>query len=219
MSSSKDVHGTPHPGQGAGFAPGGRDHEHHPQTGSVDQAVDLHPDEAAAGGGRFDPELAEGDLAAELDIAQRQATEHLELAQRVQAEFENFRRRQQRDQEDAIKRAGQRIVEELLPVLDNLERAIDHTVAGGDLQQLLKGVEMVQGQVLGVFAKEGVDVVDPFGQPFDPTVHQAVQQREDDAVPEHTVVEVLQKGYMMGGRVVRPAMVIVSTGGPQSPKG
>lgn len=222
MTSAKDPSGMSHPGGTGGSSPSSassRDHDHHPQAESVDEAVGLNVNEGAAGGGRFDPELAEGDLAADLEIAQKEAREHLEVAQRVQAEFENFRKRQAAVQEDAIKRAGQRIVEELLPVVDNLERAIEHTVAGGDPQQLLKGVEMVQSQILGVFAKEGVDVVDPFGQPFDPTVHQAVQQREDGSVPEHTVVEVLQKGYTMGGRVVRPAMVIVSTGGPVSPKG
>lgn len=180
------------------------------------EPLDL-PGEAGIGGAAYDPQL-EGDLGAELEVARRQAADHLDLARRTQAEFENFRKRMARDQADAVNRAGQRIVEELLPVLDNLDRAIDHTLSGGDVQHLLRGVEMVQGQILGVFEKEGVTVEDPFGRPFDPSVHQAVSQREDDGVPEHTVVEVLQKGFVMHGRVVRPAMVIVSTGGPAGPK-
>lgn len=173
---------------------------------------------------RIDPEL-ESDLGAEFDLrgdqlqeeleaAREDAARHLDAAQRVQAEFENFRKRTQREMEEGRKRAGQRIIEELLPVLDNLERAIDHTVAGGDLEHLLKGVEMVHQQVTDVFAKEGVEIVDPFGEPFDPNIHQAVGQREDTEVPDGTVVEVFQKGYSLGGRVVRPARVIVSTGGP-----
>ncbi len=174
------------------------------------------------------PEIDSGledDLGAEFDLrgdnlehavetARAEAAGHLETAQRLQAEFENYRRRVTRDQGDLVARAGQRIVEELLPVLDNLERAIDHTTAGGDLTQLLKGVEMVHQQVLDVFGKEGVEVLDPTGAEFDPQVHHAVGQRDDATVPDGTVLEVFQKGYSLGGRVVRPAMVIVSTGGP-----
>ncbi len=166
-----------------------------------------------------DPELEEDlaampDLEGELEVAREEAARNLAAAQRWQAEFENFRKRQTAQAADQATRAGQRIVEELLPVLDNLERAIDHTVRGGDLDHLVKGVESVHAQILGVFTKEGVEVIDPFGQGFDPTMHHAVNQVEDPELPEHTVVEVFQKGYTMGGRVVRPAMVVVSTGGP-----
>jgi molecular chaperone GrpE len=166
-----------------------------------------------------DPELEEDlaampDLEGELEQAREEAARNLASAQHWQAEFENFRKRQTAQAADQATRAGQRIVEELLPVLDNLERAIDHTVRGGDLDHLVKGVESVHAQILGVFTKEGVEVIDPFGSAFDPTVHHAVNQVEDPELPEHTVVEVFQKGYAMGGRVVRPAMVVVSTGGP-----
>lgn len=184
---------------------------------SEKEPVELHPDEGAAGGAAYgDEQLVGGDLGAELELAQRQANEHLELAKRVQAEFENYRKRMQREQADAIARAGQRLIEELLPVLDNLERAIDHTTAGGDVADLLKGVELVHSQFLDVFAKEGVEVDDPFGRRFDPSKEQAVGQREDAEVPDGTVVDVYQKGYVMNGKVIRPAMVVVSTGGPHS---
>lgn len=153
-------------------------------------------------------------LQAELDAAREEAEQHLETARRTQAEFENFRKRSQRDMEDTRKRAGERVITQLLPVLDNLERAIDHTVAGGDPDSLLKGVEMVKQQVLDVFDKEGVEILDPLGQPFDPNMHQAVQQQADETVPDGTVISVFQKGYRLGGRVVRPAMVVVSAGGP-----
>jgi molecular chaperone GrpE len=151
---------------------------------------------------------------AELESVRAEAAGNLELAQRVQAEFDNYRKRMAREQQDAIKRAGQRIVEELLPILDNMERAIDHAALAGETGELLQGLEMVHAQVLDVFAKEGVSVDDPFGREFDPERAQAVGQKEDPSLPEHTVVEVYQKGYVMNGRVVRPAMVIVSTGGP-----
>lgn len=171
-----------------------------------------------------DPEL-EADLGPELTFrgdtrdadlaaAHAETAEWRDRAARAQAEFENARRRLSAQHADAVKRAAGRVVEELLPVLDNLERAIDHATAEGSSSELLKGVEMVHAQILDVFAKEGVELEDPFGGPFDPERHQAVGEREDVEVPEGTVVDVYQKGYVMHGRVLRPAMVIVSTGGP-----
>lgn len=155
------------------------------------------------------------DIEAELAAAREEAARNLEAAARWQAEFENFRRRQTAQAEDQVLRASERVVERLLPVIDDLERTIEHTVAGGDLPHLLKGVEMVSKQLVDVLGREGVDVIDPFGQAFDPHAHQAVSQREDTEVPEHTVIEVFQKGYRMHGRVLRPATVVVSTGGPE----
>jgi molecular chaperone GrpE len=157
-------------------------------------------------------------LRLELEEARAQVTANLDLAQRKQADFENFRKRMRVEQADAAMRAGRRIIEEILPVLDNLERAIEHTTAGGDLAELLKGVEMVHGQVLDVLCKEGVEIQDPFGSLFDPEFHQAVGQLEDDTAAEGTVAEVYQKGYVMHGRVIRPAQVVVSTGGPAPQK-
>jgi molecular chaperone GrpE len=178
----------------------------------------------------IDPEL-EQDIGAQLgadgsDIdmiaaLRDEAARNLAAAQRWQAEFENYRKRQERDITELRTRAGERIIIELFPVVDDLDRAIDHTVASGvtgaELEQLLKGVEMARARILEVFAKEGIEVIDPFGQPFDPHAHHAVGQREDPEMAEHTVVEVYQKGYRLGGRVIRPAMVVVSTGG-HSPK-
>jgi molecular chaperone GrpE len=174
-----------------------------------------------------DPELVDDlgalldagrDADAELEAARDEAARNLAAAQKWQAEFENYRRRQERDLAGIKSRAGERIVTELIPVLDDLDRAIDHAVksaaSGGELEHLLSGVQMVRSRVAGVFEREGVEVIDPLGAEFDPHRHQAVGQREDPDMPEHTVVEVYQKGYLMGERVVRPAMVIVSSGGP-----
>jgi len=173
----------------------------------------------------FDPELADdlgaefelrGDvMEAELEAARAEAADLRDRVTRAQAEFDNFRKRTTRERDDERKRATERLVSELLPAIDNLERAVEHTTAGGDLKHLLAGVQAVHTQVVGILAKEGVGVIDPFGSPFDPTTHQAVSQQEDLEVPEGTVVAVFQKGYEMGGRIVRPAMVVVSTGGPR----
>jgi len=184
-------------------------------------------DETPLAGSGIDPELVE-DLgaqieagltqSAELESARAEADRNLADARRWQAEFENYRKRQERDQLEMRVRASQRVVEQLLPVLDDLDRAIDHTVAsaasGAELEQLLTGVEMVRTRILTVFSNEGVTVIDPFGGAFDPHLHQAVAERPEPELPEHTVVEVYQKGYLLGGRVIRPAAVVVSTGGP-----
>ncbi|MBF4509241.1 MAG: nucleotide exchange factor GrpE [Aeromicrobium sp.] len=180
----------------------------------------------SAAPGLTDPELEQdlgaeyefrGDvLEGELETARAEAAAHLETAQRVQAEFDNYRRRVARDAEDAAKRAGQRVITELLPALDNLERALAHVEAGGDGAELTDGVRMVLEQVLDVFGKEGVERIDPVGAAFDPNEHQAVGQAERADVPEGTVVEMFQCGYRMHGRVLRPAMVVVSTGGPRA---
>jgi molecular chaperone GrpE len=172
----------------------------------------------------LDPELTDdlgaefefrGDqLEGELEAARREAAGHLDTAQRLQADFENYRRRVARDADDAARRAGQRVISEMVPALDNLERALVHVEAGGSGEQLVDGVRMVLQQVLDVFAKEGVERIDPVGQPFDPNEHQAVGQAERNDVPEGTVVDMYQAGYRMHGRVLRPAAVIVSTGGP-----
>lgn len=155
-------------------------------------------------------------LEAELEAARQEADRHLETAQRLQAEFDNYRKRMAREQEDAVKRAGQRIIMEVLPALDNLERAVAHAEEAGESSDLTDGVRMVLQQILDVFAKEGVERIVPEGEPFDPNEHQAVGQAERDDVPEGTCVDVYQCGYRMHGRVLRPATVVVSTGGPRS---
>jgi len=173
-------------------------------------------------GDDIDPELTE-DLGAELEFrgdvvddeieaARAEAGEWRDKAMRAQADFENTRKRLEVRHTDALLRAGERVVEALLPVIDDLERAIDHAVAdGGDIAE---GLGAVHRKLLAVIAREGCTSIDPFGQPFDPARHNAVQMREDAEMPDHTVVEVFQKGYEMHGRVLRPAMVVVSTGGP-----
>ena len=170
----------------------------------------------------FDPELAEdlgaefplrGDqLEASLEEALAEAQGWRDKAMRAQADYENTRKRLEARHSDALLRAGERIVEALLPVLDDLDRAIDHAV--GDGSDVVEGLDAVRRKLLDVLGREGCQVIDPFGAPFDHHKHSAVQMREDLEVADQTVVEVFQKGYEMHGRVLRPAMVVVSTGGP-----
>ena len=140
-------------------------------------------------------------LAAERD-------EYLALAQRAQADFENYRKRAVRDQERLVAHAHERLVRELLPILDGLERALE---AGEQHEEakLLDGVRLVEKALRGALAKEGLIEIETDG-PFDPHVHEALlTQPSPDAAPG-SVLEVVQRGYRVGDRVVRPARVIVA---------
>lgn len=177
---------------------------------------------AGTAGSPVDPEL-EGDLGAELEFrgdvmedeleaARAEAADWRDKAARAQADFENTRKRLEMRHADEVARAGERIVINVLPVLDDLDAAIDHAV--GDGSDLVDGLDAVRRKLFAVLEREGCSAIDPFGEEFDPARHNAVQMRDDAEVADHTVVEVFQKGYEMHGRVLRPAMVVVSTGGP-----
>jgi len=131
---------------------------------------------------------------------------------RLQADFENFRRRALREREEAIRYGAQNLFKDLLTTVDNLERAIDHARrgGGGDSENLLQGVELVQKDLLGLMARHGVTEIDAIGKPFDPAQHEAMAQAADASVAPNTVLEVLQKGYKLRDRLLRPARVIVA---------
>jgi molecular chaperone GrpE len=131
---------------------------------------------------------------------------------RLQADFENFRRRALREREEAVRYGTQNLFKDLLTTVDNLDRAIDHTRkgAGADLDNLLQGVELVQKGLLGLMARHGVVEVEALGKPFDPAHHEAMAQTPDASVAPNTILEVLQKGYKLRDRLLRPARVIVA---------
>ncbi len=145
-----------------------------------------------------------------LDKKETEAAEYLDTLKRVQAEMENFRKRMMKEQEQIIQYAAQTVILELLPVIDNLERALDTAKAESEGTKLLEGVELIYSQLKGILERECVEVVDPVGEPFDPQHHEAVMQIESDGHEENTVVEVMQKGYILKGRLLRPATVIVA---------
>lgn len=139
-----------------------------------------------------------------------QAEEHQNRMLRAMADMDNLRRRARKEQEDLAKYASQKVVEELLPILDNFERALAADKEAMTLESLLTGVDMVYRQMVQVFDKEGLTAIQAKGLPFDPHVHQAVMQTQDPEFDSGVVVEELQKGYMFKDRVVRPAMVKVN---------
>ncbi len=151
---------------------------------------------------------AEPSLEERLADAEARAEEYLALAQRTQADFENYRKRAVRDQESLVARAHERVVKELLPILDDLERALD---AAGDHEEakLEDGVRLVLRALADLLAREGLAEIATDGA-FDPHVHEALlAQPAEDAESGH-VLQVLQKGYRLGDKVVRPARVIVA---------
>lgn len=153
-------------------------------------------------------ESVEVDPLAQLEAERDQLADQL---LRLQAEIANMKRIYTREKQDAAKYRSQSLATQLLDVADNLERALATDVTSEDALALKKGVEMVAGQLQAAFERETITVIDPLNQPFDPNYHQAVSvMPASEGQASETVINVLQKGYLLNDRVLRPAMVIVS---------
>lgn len=146
------------------------------------------------------------DLAQQLSAAQAQAEEYLGMAQRVQADFDNYRRRTKTTRAEAFEDGAREFIKQLLPVVDNLERAIAQETAD---EALATGVKLVYRQLMEALEKRGVTVIDRAGEKFDPNLENAVMQADASEGEPGTVCAVLQKGYQMGEAVIRHAMVKV----------
>ncbi len=154
-------------------------------------------------------------LEAQLAAARTEAQEYKDKWVRAAAEFENYKKRTARETENFKKFANENIIKDMLSVVDNLERALSSSQPESNADSCIaEGVEMTRKEILKVFEKYGVVPVEAMGQPFDPAVHEAVMQEQDPTQPANTVIRELQKGYTLHGRLLRPAMVVVSTGGP-----
>ena len=146
----------------------------------------------------------------EIEALQKEKDEVQQRLLRVQAEYDNFRKRTQKEKEAERKYRSQALVTELLPIVDNFERALQTEVSDAGAKQFVDGIEMVYRQLNDALDKEGVEVIATKGETFDPHLHQAVMQVEDDQYESNVVVEELQKGYKLKDRVIRPAMVKVN---------
>jgi molecular chaperone GrpE len=145
----------------------------------------------------------------ELEQATRERDEYLDALQRLKAEFENYRKRVSRDQAEFVTRASERLVKQLLPVLDDLERALE-AAADHEEAKLEEGVRLVHRALAEALAKEGLAEIETDGK-FDPHTQEALLSQPSET-EEGTVIQVLQKGYRLGDRVLRPARVVVSSG-------
>jgi molecular chaperone GrpE len=148
----------------------------------------------------------------EIERMAGQLVENRDKYVRLLADFDNFRRRAHKDRQDVLAYGHENLVKDLLSTVDNLDRAIEHAHQndGGDLASLLQGVELVQRELYAVLAQHEVHVIDAEGSEFDPALHEAMAQVQDDAAPPNTVIEVLQRGFQLRDRLLRPARVVVA---------
>lgn len=193
MSKKKQQHEMDEPGESAGSAAG------EPSPTAVPEVL---PAEESA---------AEEALAA----SQAEAQKNWDLYLRARADLDNYRKRTQREKEDLSRFANENLLREILPVADNLERALEHArQSEGGNGGLLQGVEMTLGQFQRVLEKFGVTPLRSVGEPFDPARHEALGQVESAEHPPNTVVQELQRGYLLNDRLLRPAMVMVAKAPP-----
>ena len=143
-------------------------------------------------------------LAEELEATRLERDQYLDALRRLKAEFENSRKRQERERARILSMASERLVQELLPVLDNLDRALE---AGGDIRE---GVQATREQLAEVLAEEGLLPVASDGQPFDPNVHDAVMGQPSEEHEDGTIIQTFQRGYLLNGKPIRPAKVVVA---------
>ena len=143
-------------------------------------------------------------LSEELESARQERDQYLDALRRLKAEFENSRKRQERERERMLSMATERLVQELLPVLDNLDRALE---AGGDIRE---GVLATRNQLADVLGNEGLLPVASDGQPFDPNVHEAVMGRLSEEHEEGIILQTFERGYLLNGKPIRPAKVVVA---------
>jgi len=128
----------------------------------------------------------------------------------LQAEFENFKRLKNKEKQDVLKFGNETLVKELLPVMDNLERALDHASNTEDFKSIHDGVKIIANEFLKVLERAGIERVEALGKKFDPNFHEAFLQEEKDDMEPDTVVKEMQKGYILNGRLIRPSMVAIS---------
>jgi molecular chaperone GrpE len=163
------------------------------------------------------------DIEHEMEIAAQEAAEGRPAAAppaedfrdryvRTLADFENFRKRAEREKADFRRYALAEVIRDVLPVIDNFDRALEHAEEGDEFH---KGVALIYKQLFDVLQRHGLKPITESGVRFDPNIHEAVVRVEDPSVPSHTVVEVLQKGYFLHDRLLRPAMVKVAVGGSE----
>jgi molecular chaperone GrpE len=179
-----------------------------------ENTIDLQDEESEEDGLISDEENAEEsekDIEDELETAKNDAKESYDRFIRLSAEFENYKKRLSRERDEFRKFANEALIKEILSVVDNLERAIESAENESENNCVVEGVDMTHKEILKVLEKFNAKPIKAFGEPFDPNFHQAVMNEETDEYKENTVIRELQKGYLLHDRLLRPAMVVVST--------
>ena len=191
--------------------PHGKDQEVQGRQEEITAEKDQKTQAAAEAEGVFAPESADrDDLLAKYREMEDQLRQEKERVLRIAADSENFKKRLQREKEEQTRYANEAFMRELLPVIDNLERALQHSAPTPGQNSLLEGLTMTLKGFTDTLARFGCTPVEAIGKPFDPNFHEAVSQEESAEVAPNTVLKELQKGYLLKERLLRPAMVIVS---------
>ena len=162
------------------------------------------------------PESDADKVEAKIAALEKEKKENWDRYLRAAADLENSRKRQKRELEDAKFEAKAKTLKEMLPVVDNLERAIEHATQQAGTNPIVEGVQLVLRQFLTAFERLDVQPIEALKQPFDPNLHEAISQQESDEAPG-TVVQVLQRGYKSADRLLRPALVVVAKAGQTKP--
>ena len=186
-----------------------------PNSDSNGSSEGSAPDAADAASAAADEEQDEAAASEPVDPlaeVQAEAKKLRDQLLRTAADFDNFRKRSRRENIEADRHGREELLRELLPVFDNLERAVAHAETASDVQSLSEGIRMVMRQFGDTLNKLGIERVVSEGKSFDPSLHEAIQQMESDEHPPGTITAEVQAGYRMGDRLVRPAMVVVAKG-------
>jgi len=138
------------------------------------------------------------------------ADNNFDLYLRSQADIENIKKRAQKEKTDLVKFSNESLIKQLLPVADSLEKAIAHSEEGNSIDALREGVELTLKALMDTLDKAGLEEVKSLGEPFDPNFHEAISEQDDSSVKPGTVIQELQKGYLLNERLIRPSMVIIS---------
>ncbi|MEW6296391.1 MAG: nucleotide exchange factor GrpE [Thermodesulfobacteriota bacterium] len=181
-----------------------------PERENAPAAAEAQPTGQTAGQATPETEEEVSALRAKLQEAETTAKANYELFLRERAELENFKKRMQREQAEAVRFANEPLLRDLLPIVDNLERAVTHAQSGGNGQPLAEGVSLILRTFQSILEKYGVSRVATVGEPFDPTKHEAMAQVENAELAPNTVVDEHLPGYLLHGRLLRPALVTVA---------
>jgi len=155
-------------------------------------------------------EMTREQLIEKLEEMEKERDDNQDLYLRAKAEMENVKKRFQKEKQDLLKYANESLLKQLLPVADNLEKAIGHSQEQNSLKTLLEGVDLTLKGLMDTLNKAGVEPLEAVGEPFDPNFHEAMSEAESEEAPPGTVIQEFQKGYTLNNRLLRPAMVVIS---------
>jgi molecular chaperone GrpE len=163
-------------------------------------------------------EMTKQELLQKLKDAEEKSQENYDRYMRAYAEMDNVKKRGAKEREELAKFANESLIKELLPVIDSLDKALDHGREDANLAELIKGIEMTRKGMMDTLEKAGLTEVEAVGKPFDPNFHEAISKQQDDTLPPNHVSMEMQKGYVLNGRLIRPSMVVISEGAAKQEK-